>query len=127
MNAKETNNYPSPGDFGINAIIMIGDDITDAGGKDEASMNIQTYPDNYNRPGRIPYERCMAFESMDNKLTLLQTWGGTCAYYDDKDCKNFLFAQTNREDGQLRGKHDNAVSSAWCTFDLDVKRAPNVK
>lgn len=124
MNAPKTDHGPTPEDFSGNAIVIIGDEKTDAKGKDQPDMTLSTYPDNYNRQGRIPYERCMTFGGMDNKLTMLQTWGGTCAYYDDNDCKKLLFMQTNREDGQLRGKSNDAVSSAWCTFALDGKNAP---
>ncbi|CAI6340276.1 unnamed protein product [Periconia digitata] len=127
MKAKRTYDYPSPEDLSSNAIVMIGDKKSDARGKDEPDMTLQTFPDNYVRPDRIPYEHCYNFKGMNDNLKLLQTYGGTCSYYGSKDCKKFLFSMTNREDGNLKGKDDKAVSSAWCTFDLNDKRAPSGK
>ncbi|KAF2270078.1 hypothetical protein CC78DRAFT_528575 [Lojkania enalia] len=73
---------------------------------------------------RLPYQRCKNIKDWgngypDNKITALGVDNGCCAFYDGENCKKdtFLFAMTNREDGELTGKENDAISSLWCTFD----------
>ncbi|KAF2645133.1 hypothetical protein P280DRAFT_514584 [Massarina eburnea CBS 473.64] len=127
-NAKNVNNFPSPADQPTNAVILVGDNITDARGKGNPWPTIHTWCHNYNRDSRLPYESCWPIwkAGLENKLTLVQTWGGTCVFYDDMNCKkeSKLLSMTNRENGQLWVKHNDAVSGVGCTMDLDNKRAP---
>ncbi|ORY14964.1 hypothetical protein BCR34DRAFT_203332 [Clohesyomyces aquaticus] len=71
----------------------------------------------YGACGRVP---------QDNEITLLQTWNGCCKYFNGENCEseNALFKQTDREDGQLKGNHNDVVSSYWCNFDWNCTGAP---
>ncbi|CAI6340909.1 unnamed protein product [Periconia digitata] len=126
MNAPKPqgNEKPSPEDQASKAIVVVLDKQTDAGEDGEPDFIWQTWPDNYKRDKRVPYEGCLNLNSLDNSITLVQVWGGCCAFYDDHDCKKKMFTQTNRENGQLRGDHNDAVSSFWCTFDENCSGSP---
>lgn len=55
----------------------------------------------------------------DNEITAVGVKDGCCAFYDGENCEGntFLFAMTDRQDGELTGKENDAISSVWCTFD----------
>lgn len=127
LDAKEKNNYPSPED-NPNILILVADETTDAGEDETPNVQLKTFQDGYNRDDRLYYEGCGSFKgwSVNNQITLLQSWNGCCKYYDGENCEpdTGLFKQTDREDGQLKGKDNDAVSSFWCTFDPNCAGAP---
>lgn len=126
LNAEKKDWKPSPADQADTAIVMVGDQNTDAQPDGEPNLIIQTFPDNYYRDNRLAYQDCGKAGSFDNSLTLIQVWGGCCKFYDGENCEpeTGMFLMTNREDGQLDGAHDNAISSFWCTFDPNCAGAP---
>jgi hypothetical protein len=129
MTAKppETPTKGSPEDQADKAIIVVGDPETDAQPDGEPNLVIQTYPDGYSRDDRLDYEGCGKAGTFDNQLTLIQTWGGCCTFYDGENCEpgTGMFSMYNREDGDLRQHgHDNSISSFWCTFDQSCAGAP---
>ncbi|KAH7138619.1 hypothetical protein B0J11DRAFT_574581 [Dendryphion nanum] len=88
---------------------------------------------------RLKYETCMATkdystgwsnrdEDFDNSVTDIEVWGGCCSFYDGQLCEpgSFMFSAQDREDGQLDGPHNDAISSMWCTFEPNCKGAPGV-
>lgn len=127
FDAEYKDDHPAPENSGNQSIFIIADEDTDANDGDPG-MSIETYHDNYNRPvgSRVLYESCHKFGTLNNKITLLQVWGGCCAFYDGDSCEadTRLFTMSNREDGQLRDSDNDAVSSYWCTFDLGCRGAP---
>lgn len=67
-------------------------------------------------------------EDFDNSVTDIEVWGGCCSFYDGQLCEpgSFMFSAQDREDGQLDGPHNDAISSMWCTFEPNCKGAPGV-
>ncbi|KAF2814144.1 uncharacterized protein BDZ99DRAFT_459854 [Mytilinidion resinicola] len=124
LDAAPMNHFPSPAEQADQTIVMVADPNTDAQPEGNPSINIQTWPDNYNRNRRVVYQTCSSIES--NDITLMQVWGGCCKFYDDEKCSpdTSLFSMTNRQDGQLKGKDNDSISSFWCTFDLNCAGAP---
>ncbi|PGH20075.1 hypothetical protein AJ80_03725 [Polytolypa hystricis UAMH7299] len=105
--------------------------FSDETDKSHSAIPLQTYHDSYIRAFRLYYEACQkpkALYDLDNKITDVNTQGGCCAFYDGGNCEadTIMFAMTNRQDGKLRGDHDNAISSFWCTFDLGCNGAPGM-
>ncbi|KAH8730567.1 hypothetical protein GQ44DRAFT_768328 [Phaeosphaeriaceae sp. PMI808] len=127
LSAKKQENFPSPQDE-METMMVVADDITDGGDDEEPNFTLMTYSDGYNRDDRLYYESCTSLKgySLNNKITLLQTWNGCCNYYNGENCEKdtIMFSQSNREDGQLRGKDNDAVSSFWCTFKPDCAGGP---
>ncbi|KAH7116270.1 hypothetical protein B0J11DRAFT_584301 [Dendryphion nanum] len=117
--------YPSPEDSADRTLVVVMDQNTDAS---KPSLIWQTTPDSYWRDNRVDYATCNSIErtTINNEATLVQVWGGCCKFYDSGNCEsvNGMFLMSNREDGQLKGKDDNAISSFWCTFDLTCAGAP---
>jgi hypothetical protein len=128
LNAEKKEMFPSPQDE-MQTMLVVADDTTDAGSDEDPDFTLMTYPDGYNRGGRLNYEGCTSMKdySLNNKITLLQTWNGCCTFYNGDNCEpeTSMFAQTDREDGQLRGDHNDAVSSFWCTFNTECAGAPS--
>jgi hypothetical protein len=124
LDAQKKNNYPAPED-NETTILMVMDANTDAGEDEDPDGYLSTYQDNYNREDRLRYEGCGSV-LYSNEVTLLQTWNGCCKYYDGDNCEpeTGVFKQTDREDGELRGKNNDAVSSYWCNFDRNCTGAP---
>lgn len=127
LDAPKKDNFPSPEDDN-RILLLVADDVTDAGDDETPNIQLKTYQDSYNRDDRLYYQSCGSFAgwSVDNKITLLQTWNGCCKYYNGEKCEpdTGLFKQTDREDGQLDGAHNDAVSSFWCSFDANCAGAP---
>lgn len=124
--ASTRNNRPSP-EENDNILLFIADEYTDGGADESPDFHRQTYQDGYNRLDRLYYEACGRVPfGVNNKITLLQTWNGCCKYYNGEDCEpeTGLFKQTDREDGQLDGDHNDVVSSYWCSFDPNCTGAP---
>ncbi|KAF2868836.1 hypothetical protein BDV95DRAFT_621324 [Massariosphaeria phaeospora] len=122
-NKRWGNQYPSPEDKADQAIIV------GAAKNEDAKYDFvwQTYPDNLHRGGRLRYESCMSWEGdkdVDNTITNVEVQGGCCTFYDEPDCKKPLFAMTNRQDGNLKKAGNDAITSFWCTFDLNCAGAP---
>ncbi|RDL40703.1 uncharacterized protein BP5553_00682 [Venustampulla echinocandica] len=85
----------------------------------------ETYHDGYVRVLRLYYEACQNMGwAYKNSVTHLNVQGGCCTFYDLDNCQNKLFSMTNRQDGQLRGPSNDAISSFWCTFDEKCAGAP---
>ncbi|KAF7541548.1 hypothetical protein G7Z17_g11937 [Cylindrodendrum hubeiense] len=62
-----------------------------------------TYDDSYWHRDRLPYEVCQKVaDGLDNEITSLE----------------------GREDGKLRGDDNDAISSYWCTYNIDCEGRP---
>ena len=127
LDAKKKNNYPAPDDTS-KVLMVVADSTTDAGEDEVPDYMLSTYQDSYDRRDRVNYQGCSTFSGrgINNAATLLQTWNGCCVYYNGENCEHdtSMFSQYNREDRQLRGKDNDAVSSFWCTFDSNCAGAP---
>lgn len=106
---------PTGGDENKRITVTLGKD-TDA----TYFWSFSTYPDRYVRTDRLLYETCQTLEGdYDNAVTDLSVYGGCCSFYNGAKCESDtkLFSMTDRQDGQLDGPHNDAISSFWCTFD----------
>lgn len=124
LKAQKKDNHPSPADD-ARILVMVADKNTDGGDDENPDVHLFTYHDNYNRNDRLFYGACGKVP-IDNQITLLQTWNGCCKYFNGENCEpeTGMFKQTDREDGQLDGKHNDAVSSYWCNWDPNCAGAP---
>jgi hypothetical protein len=133
LDAKKEDLHAVPDNSADSAILVVADASEDA--KDhnnEPRILWQTWADNYHRLNRIGYESCNSLRGnsdQNNAWTLVQVWGGCCNFYNGENCESDtgLFAMTNREDGDIHGKNNDAISSFWCTFDTNCKGAPGIK
>ena len=120
--------HPVPDDDPERNIQVNMGDETDSIKSGQGS-NMRTHHDGYHRSTRIYYEDCSpVVPYLNNMITDLEVWNGCCAFYDGDNCEKetLMFSMTNRPDGELRGKHNDAVSSMWCTFDGGCKGAPGI-
>lgn len=126
--AEKKDNHGSPSDQPDRSILMLADADEDARNNNNVpAVTRQTAPDNYQRgDSRLLYEACGSVGNLNNKITLIQVWGGCCRFYDGDNCEpnTRMFAMTDREDGELRGKHNDAIGSYWCTFDPGCAGSP---
>jgi hypothetical protein len=132
LDAKKEDLHPVSDSSADSAVVVVADISEDARDNNgEPRILWQTWPDSYHRANRIGYESCNSLKGTDqnNAWTLVQVWGGCCNFYNGENCEadSGLFAMTNREDGDINGKNNDAVSSFWCTFDLNCKGAPGIK
>jgi hypothetical protein len=133
LDAKKDDLHPVPDSNADSAILVVADASEDAkANNNEPRILWQTWADSYHRQNRIGYESCNSLREnndQNNAWTLIQVWGGCCNFYNGENCEadSGLFAMTNREDGDIHGKGNDAVSSFWCTFDLGCKGAPGIK
>lgn len=121
---------PVPDEFTDRTLTLVLGVNTDA----SDSAVLVTYPNEYRGyTNRINYETCMATKSWsngkedyDNSVTDIEVWGGCCIFYDGQLCEaeTAMFALQDREDGQLDGAHNDAISSVWCTFQDQCKGGP---
>lgn len=129
LDAKEEDQHPQSA-FSNNAVVLVADKSEDAGSDNTPDIVWQTWADNYHRGDRLNYESCQSLEgtSADKSWSLVQVWGGCCNFYTGYKCEadKGLFAMTNREDGNLKGSSNDAISSFWCTFDEGCKGAPGI-
>ncbi|PGH08069.1 hypothetical protein AJ79_06068 [Helicocarpus griseus UAMH5409] len=125
---KKIKNKPLPKGTDGKKIQLWAGDKTDSSSKSSA---LSTYHDNYYRFDRLLYETCQKaddYKDLNNRITDIRVQGGCCTFYDKDKCqkKTILFSMTDRQDGQLKGKHNDAISSWWCTFDKMCKGAPGI-
>lgn len=124
LQAPPSENHPSPVEDERMIMMFYNEDTKSTGNQDTRAARF-TYLDNYDRYDRIPYAACGNIYDKDNdRITWLETWNGCCRYYGEHDCHMGLFSQSDREDGKLKGDHNDAISSYWCTFDLNCAGAP---
>lgn len=66
---------------------------------------------------RLPYERCDWVDHVYHKLSWVEVSNGCCAFYSGKNCEGdtHLFSMDRREDKWLKGAHDDAIGSWWCS------------
>ncbi|KAL9129286.1 MAG: hypothetical protein Q9217_002233 [Psora testacea] len=127
---------PQPDDVSDQLKVCLWADEDDT--SDDGAYCWQSYADAMYRHDRLPWESCKAAHDEDNiKLdyddkpiyadniaTAMEVEGGCCAFYNTDTCGEFLFAATNRQDGEMTGNEDNSISSFWCTADPDCKGKP---
>ncbi|RDL42507.1 uncharacterized protein BP5553_02486 [Venustampulla echinocandica] len=104
--------------------VFMGKD-TDA----KAGAWYRTYPDAYIRTDRLPYKSCVSLAgdaTYNNAVTTVSVSGGCCTFYNGDHCEKDtgLFSMTNRQDGELRGNANDAISSFWCTFNEWCEGSP---
>ncbi|KAL8987719.1 MAG: hypothetical protein Q9177_003104 [Variospora cf. flavescens] len=80
-----------------------------------------SYPDAMFRPGRIEMNKCIYVgKDLDKQVSAFEVTGGCCVFYRDGECKaeNSIFSAVGREDMDLEGDHNDAISSFMCNHDL---------
>ncbi|KAL9019121.1 MAG: hypothetical protein Q9185_003595 [Variospora sp. 1 TL-2023] len=80
-----------------------------------------SYPDSMFRPGRIEVNKCIDVgKDLDKQVSAFDLTGGCCVFYRDGECKaeNSIFSAVGREDMDLDGDHNDAISSFMCNHDL---------
>ena len=92
------------------------------GGKE---ATVQTYNDDFFHPDRLQPEECTPFAGpYQDSISGYDVKLGCCIFYRDVDCKNSLFAASNREHADLQGDSNDSITSFACTFDPDCKGLP---
>ncbi|KAL8882540.1 MAG: hypothetical protein Q9198_000479 [Flavoplaca austrocitrina] len=77
-----------------------------------------SYADSMIRADRLPWETCTSTgDDANDMATAIKVENGCCAFYNDDKCGEFLFAATNRQDGEMKGGENNSISSFWCNAD----------
>ncbi|KAI4285407.1 MAG: hypothetical protein L6R35_004670 [Caloplaca aegaea] len=80
-----------------------------------------SYPDTMFRPPRIEPNKCKKVgKDLDKQVSAFEVTGGCCVFYRDGECKaeNSIFSAVGREDMDLEGDHNDAISSFMCNHDL---------
>ncbi|KAI4173125.1 MAG: hypothetical protein LQ346_008476 [Caloplaca aetnensis] len=73
----------------------------------------------------VPWETCTSTgDDANDMATAIKVENGCCAFYSGAKCGEFLFAATNRQDGELTGGENNSISSFWCTADPNCGGKP---
>lgn len=73
----------------------------------------------------VPWETCTSTGADPNDMaTAMKVDNGCCAFYNNDKCGEFLFAATNRQDGELTGGENDSISSFWCTADPNCGGKP---
>lgn len=91
-------------------------DSEDGGGSNpESYMNRQNWNDDFFHADRLKNDECVDLNFYNDKVTAFDAHKTCCTFYRDKGCKDPMFAAFDREDGELTGKENDAISSIMCT------------
>ncbi|KAF2748133.1 hypothetical protein M011DRAFT_458033 [Sporormia fimetaria CBS 119925] len=130
---KKEDIFPSPANANGGKQIRVYDSTEEDGHFDPGGTGEHfTYSDYKPHRNRLQYERCNAVKTWDasgftdNRISAIGVDNGCCAMYDDENCagNSLLFTMANREDGNLKNKHNDAISGIWCTFNVDCTGRP---
>lgn len=73
----------------------------------------------------LPWETCTSTgDDANDMATAIKVENGCCAFYNGDKCSEFLFAATNRQDGEMKGGENNSISSFWCNADPNCSGRP---
>ncbi|CAG8959056.1 hypothetical protein HYFRA_00012836 [Hymenoscyphus fraxineus] len=91
-------------------------DAEDGGGSNpEQYLNRQNYDDDFWHVDRLMNDQCVDLNFYNDKVTAFDAHKTCCTFYREKGCKGPLFAAFDREDGELKGKENDVMSSFMCT------------
>ncbi|CAL8583245.1 hypothetical protein XPA_008876 [Xanthoria parietina] len=114
---------PQPDAVGEQLKLCLWDEEDDT--SDEGAYCWVSYADSMSRADRLPWETCTSTgDDANDMATAIKVENGCCAFYNGDKCSEFLFAATNRQDGEMKGGENNSISSFWCNADPNCSGRP---
>lgn len=84
--------------------------------KDNTNSDFRSYADAFFHSDRLMQSQCYKAGSLAGQVSAYTVKNGCCTFYTDGACTQGLFSASNRQDENLKGKSNDAISSFMCQF-----------